>query len=164
MCKKCNAPKPPRTHHCSVCERCVLKMDHHCPWMNNCIGLRNQKSFLHFNFYTAVAAAWTLVRAASKVFGCMTDDGCEEYGGFDYGISIVVCIFCGLFVLFCSVMFCDQAKMIMDDTSTIDRKIAARDGAKGATKGESSICCTNCRCSVCFCLPCNFNLDISVEN
>jgi hypothetical protein len=32
MCKKCNFSKPLRTHHCSICNRCVLKMDHHCPW------------------------------------------------------------------------------------------------------------------------------------
>lgn len=30
ICKKCISPKPPRTHHCSVCNRCILKMDHHC--------------------------------------------------------------------------------------------------------------------------------------
>lgn len=30
ICKKCIKPKPPRTHHCSVCNKCVLKMDHHC--------------------------------------------------------------------------------------------------------------------------------------
>jgi palmitoyltransferase len=30
-CKKCLGPKPPRTHHCSLCNKCVLKMDHHCP-------------------------------------------------------------------------------------------------------------------------------------
>lgn len=30
ICKKCIEPKPPRTHHCSVCNRCILKMDHHC--------------------------------------------------------------------------------------------------------------------------------------
>lgn len=37
-CKKCEKPKPPRAHHCSVCNKCVLKMDHHCPWINNCVG------------------------------------------------------------------------------------------------------------------------------
>ena len=31
QCKKCNLPKPVRSHHCSICNRCVLKMDHHCP-------------------------------------------------------------------------------------------------------------------------------------
>lgn len=30
ICKKCIKPKPPRTHHCSVCNKCILKMDHHC--------------------------------------------------------------------------------------------------------------------------------------
>ena len=35
FCKKCECPKPARTHHCSVCRRCVMKMDHHCPWVNN---------------------------------------------------------------------------------------------------------------------------------
>lgn len=32
-CRKCEAVKPPRAHHCSLCGTCVLKMDHHCPWV-----------------------------------------------------------------------------------------------------------------------------------
>eukprot|EP00468_Gymnochlora_sp_CCMP2014_P009955 CAMPEP_0167747166 /NCGR_PEP_ID=MMETSP0110_2-20121227/4131_1 /TAXON_ID=629695 /ORGANISM="Gymnochlora sp., Strain CCMP2014" /LENGTH=66 /DNA_ID=CAMNT_0007632039 /DNA_START=193 /DNA_END=390 /DNA_ORIENTATION=- len=32
QCDKCKLPKPERAHHCSVCGRCTLKMDHHCPW------------------------------------------------------------------------------------------------------------------------------------
>lgn len=51
-CKKCDRIRPPRTHHCSVCGVCVLAMDHHCPWMNNCIGFYNYKYFYLFLFYT----------------------------------------------------------------------------------------------------------------
>jgi len=48
-CRKCWAPKPERAHHCSTCGRCVLKMDHHCPWLGSkCIGHRTYPAFLHF--------------------------------------------------------------------------------------------------------------------
>eukprot|EP00267_Zea_mays_P055383 XP_020408718.1 uncharacterized LOC100217160 isoform X3 [Zea mays] len=45
-CDKCCMFKPPRTHHCKVCRRCVLKMDHHCVWINNCVGYANYKAFI----------------------------------------------------------------------------------------------------------------------
>ena len=35
FCKKCNKPRPLRAHHCSTCDRCIMKMDHHCPWVFN---------------------------------------------------------------------------------------------------------------------------------
>ena len=34
-CVKCNDAKAERAHHCSICDRCVLRMDHHCPWIHN---------------------------------------------------------------------------------------------------------------------------------
>eukprot|EP00978_Attheya_sp_CCMP212_P008321 scaffold19579_cov52-Attheya_sp.AAC.5 len=32
LCRRCNSFKPQRAHHCSICKRCIVKMDHHCPW------------------------------------------------------------------------------------------------------------------------------------
>lgn len=39
ICHKCDRIKPLRAHHCSVCGKCINKMDHHCPWINNCVGI-----------------------------------------------------------------------------------------------------------------------------
>jgi len=51
FCIKCNCIKPDRSHHCSVCGHCILKFDHHCPWVNNCVCFHNYKFFVLFLGY-----------------------------------------------------------------------------------------------------------------
>ncbi|TKR68661.1 hypothetical protein L596_030910 [Steinernema carpocapsae] len=50
-CNKCHCVKPDRAHHCSVCGHCVLKFDHHCPWVNTCVNFYNYKFFILFLGY-----------------------------------------------------------------------------------------------------------------
>eukprot|EP00051_Salpingoeca_urceolata_P029574 m.490306 g.490306 ORF g.490306 m.490306 type:complete len:368 (+) comp27808_c0_seq1:218-1321(+) len=47
-CKTCKGYKAPRAHHCHSCGVCAKKMDHHCPWINSCVGHANQHYFLAF--------------------------------------------------------------------------------------------------------------------
>ncbi|KAI1292720.1 palmitoyltransferase for Vac8p, partial [Mortierella claussenii] len=57
-CDICSIVKPDRCHHCSECNKCVLRMDHHCPWVRGCIGYNNHKFFFLFIFYASLVALW----------------------------------------------------------------------------------------------------------
>ena len=48
-CRICKIFRPPRSCHCAVCDNCVEKFDHHCPWIGQCVGLVHNNSFKHIN-------------------------------------------------------------------------------------------------------------------
>ncbi|KAL5211008.1 hypothetical protein ABZP36_006631 [Zizania latifolia] len=47
-CSTCKITRPARAKHCRICDICVARFDHHCGWMNNCIGEKNNRYFLAF--------------------------------------------------------------------------------------------------------------------
>ena len=68
-CLICHLFKPERCHHCSKCERCVLGMDHHCPWLLSCIGYYNRRFFLQTLFYTLLSVFTVIAFNLMKFVG-----------------------------------------------------------------------------------------------
>ncbi|KAF9404731.1 palmitoyltransferase for Vac8p [Podila epigama] len=75
-CDICRIVKPDRCHHCSECDQCVLRMDHHCPWVNGCIGYDNHKFFYLFIFYGSVLAVWVVATMIPVLFSAFRS--CEH--------------------------------------------------------------------------------------
>lgn len=69
MCKTCKIEKPARSKHCAVCNVCVEKFDHHCIWINNCVGRRNQKYFVLFVFLHTLICIYGMYGAIMIIKG-----------------------------------------------------------------------------------------------
>lgn len=66
ICYTCKVYRPPRTHHCQICDYCVEKFDHHCPWIGTCVGKRN---YVYFIVYIITAAVHFAYCAFMAIFG-----------------------------------------------------------------------------------------------
>lgn len=83
-----NVFKPERWHHWSTCNRCVLNMDHHCPWVNNWIGFWNRKPFILLLVYVLLCAYLSFIILSFDLFYRIQNEyalykrGTTEYNGY----------------------------------------------------------------------------------
>ena len=56
ICPKCEILRPQESRHCFICDKCVDRFDHHCQWLNNCVGAGN-----HSFFYMYLISIWIYI-------------------------------------------------------------------------------------------------------
>lgn len=109
VCLICIREKPFRSAHCDVCNVCVCRYDHHCYWINNCVGQYNLRRFLcfviTFNIFLVylgslgVAILYNIIIEIDKencsIFCLKQDSTPDKIVGIVYGSACII-----LFVIF----------------------------------------------------------------
>ena len=133
-------------HILTVVRSVIIKMDHHCPWVNNTVGLGNHKFFMLFCFYVSLASWYAIVLIAA-MFVTTT---CNRGGMQDFippycanslhpeniVFIILLCIESFLFGLFTLCMLCDQINSVVTNQTYIDRLKDKNNNSKRRRQGQ----------------------------
>ncbi|KAK8944253.1 putative S-acyltransferase [Platanthera zijinensis] len=68
FCTYCDTPKPPRAHHCRSCKMCIMDMDHHCPFIGNCVGAGNHRFFIAFLISVVISCLYVVMMTLHTAF------------------------------------------------------------------------------------------------
>ena len=112
-CMSCKVLRPKATHHCSDCHYCILDRENHCPWMNNCVGLFNRKSYLLFCMYSVILVAYSFLiyfyYNVFKNFNYYRDSLTATL------ISIFWLFYCFVYGGFCYMLLSDERNIILKE-------------------------------------------------
>ena len=98
-----------------------------CPWVNNCIGINNQKFFILFVFWTFFSCAVAIVMIFARFMVCYHRTGfnnkgidyCNDPRSYPFGLILTIESF--LFAIFTFIMLMEQYTSISSNTTKISR-------------------------------------------
>ena len=138
VCAICRIVKPIRSKHCELCGGCVLRMDHHCPWVNSCVGMKNHRSFFFIILCMITAASCHAYFMFQFVIGSLdTRSNSQDTSIFDEKLALFLMLHSGLIVVCCFALTIGQSYTICKGLTTNEAFNRFRYGYLKNNKGNS---------------------------
>eukprot|EP00828_Plagiopyla_frontata_P012408 TRINITY_DN17083_c0_g1_i2.p1 TRINITY_DN17083_c0_g1~~TRINITY_DN17083_c0_g1_i2.p1 ORF type:complete len:231 (-),score=27.54 TRINITY_DN17083_c0_g1_i2:122-814(-) len=129
VCPECRIVKPKRSKHCEYCKECIMIYDHHCPWIDNCVGANNHGSFIAFLYLVWLNISFIFVLSAAHIKHSYDDEdkfihlmkNSQEYKALKFSTMLIILGTGLFFIIPLSLLVYVQTKNFLFNKTTLER-------------------------------------------
>jgi DHHC palmitoyltransferase len=119
FCPTCHFYRPPRCSHCAVCDACIEKFDHHCPWVGTCIGRRNYQPYLTFIYAASLTCALLISLCVALIVRLAQEDEFLDVLKWHWAAAVVA-IYCACGLVFVGALSAFHTYLLTTNQTTYE--------------------------------------------